>query len=254
MSATAHKWMWLMRGGPPGREIVMFNYDKSRGGAVAERLLENFSGTYFQSDGYSGYDAPCAAKGVVHLGCWDHARRKYVDAIKGQPKPANGKPSKAMVALSKIDALYRIERELKELDDDERYAERQKRSVPALVSLQTWLEENAPKVVPDSLTRKAMNYTLNQWKHLERYTQHGKLRISNVLAENAIRPLAVGRRAWLFADTPDGARASAAFFTLIETAKANGLEPFAYLQRVIGNIAAAETVEDIEALLPWNVT
>ena len=253
MSATGDKWVWLMRGGPPGRTVVLFNYDKSRGGAVAERLLENFTGRYFQSDGYAGYDKPCAAKGLVHLGCMDHGRRKVADAIKAQPKPAKGKPSVAMVLLAHIDALYRLERQWTELDDDERYEKRQKLAVPKLEYLKRWLDEKQPKLAPDTLTRKAINYMINQWDHLIRYCEHGQLRISNILAENAIRPFALGRKAWLFSDQPEGAKASAAMFTFIETAKANGIEPYAYLQYVIGNIAAADTDEALDALMPWNM-
>ena len=105
----------------------------------------------------------------------------------------------------------------------------------------------------DSLTWTAINYTLNQWELLVGYCRDGRLHISNALAENAIRPFAVGRRNWLFADTPRGARASATAYSLIETAKANGLEPYEYLRHVLQHIAAADTVEKFEALLPWNV-
>ena len=105
-----------------------------------------------------------------------------------------------------------------------------------------------------SLSRKAMEYTLNQWDYLVGYCERGDVHISNVLAENAIRPFAVGRRAWLFADTPQGARASATCYSLIETAKANGLEPSIYIQHVLDHIAEADTLERLEALLPWNAT
>lgn len=254
MSPTGDKWIWVMRGGPPGRTVVLFNYDKSRGGAVVERLLTNFQGRYFQSDGYSGYDKPCAAKSLVHLGCMDHGRRKVAEAIKTQPKAAKGKPSVAMILLSHIDALYRFERQWAELDDDERYEQRQKIAIPRLAKIKRWLDEKQNKVAPDTLTRTAINYLINQWDHLVRYCEHGQLRISNVLAENAIRPFAVGRRAWLFSDSPDGAKGSAAMFTLVETAKANGIEPYAYVQQVIGNIAAADTDEALDALMPWNMS
>ena len=250
MAPTGDKWIWVIRGGPPGRSVVLFNYDKSRGGAVAERLLENFSGRYFQSDGYAGYDKTCAVKGLVHLGCMDHGRRKVVEAMKTQPKPLKGKPSVAMVLLSHIDALYRLEREWADLDNDERYEQRQKIAVPKLATLKQWLDQKQPKVAPDTLTRKAINYLINQWDHLTRYCEHGQLRISNVLAENAIRPFAVGRKAWLFSDSPDGAKASAAMFSLIESAKANDVEPYAYIKYVIGNIAAADTDEALDALMP----
>ena len=253
MSPTGDKWIWVLRGGPPGKTVVLFNYDKSRGGKVAERLLENFTGRYVQTDGYVGYDKPCAAKKLVHLGCMDHGRRKVVEAIKTQPKPVKGKPSVAMVLLSHLDALYRLERQWKELDDDERYEKRQQFAIPKLKKIKLWLEEKQPKVAPDTLTRKSINYLINQWDHLVRYCEHGQLHISNVLAENAIRPFALGRKAWLFSTSPDGAKASAAMFSVIESGKANGLEPHAYLQYVLENIADADTDEALDALMPWNM-
>lgn len=254
MKATSHKWMWVMRGGPPDLPIVLFDYDRSRGKAVAERLLEEFVGRYFQSDGYSGYDGVCQRKGIVHLGCWDHARRKFTEAVKAQPSSSvSTRVSYAQQALDTIGELYRIEREIKGVSVSEKYQQRQQRSVPILNRFHTWLQQSAPKLAKDGLTRQAIDYTLNQWPKLIRYCDDGRLHISNILAENAIRPLAVGRKAWLFADTPAGARASAIFFSLIETAKANGLEPFDYLCRVLRQMPYAKTVEDWEALLPWNM-
>ena len=254
MKATSHKWMWIMRGGPPDRPSVVFEYDRSRGKAVAERLLEDFSGRYFQSDGYSSCDAICQRKGIIHLGCWDHVRRKFVDAEKAQPSgSASVGRSYAREALDTIRVLYRIEREIESLSAAEKYQQRQQRSVPVLNRFHTWLQESAPKLAKDGLTRKAIDYTLNQWPKLIRYCDNGTVRISNILAENNIRPVAVGRKAWLFADTPAGARASAVYFSLVETAKANGLEPYEYLRQVIGKIPYAETLEDWEALLPWNM-
>jgi len=212
MKPSSHKWVWLMRGGPPDKPVVMFNYDKSRGKAVAKRLLADYEGRYFQSDGYAGYDEACRLKQITHLGCWDHARRGFTDAIKAAPTPKKSAPlSKATMALQ------------------------------------------APKIEKGSLTRKAMDYVLNQWPKLIRYCDDGTLRISNILAENAIRPFAVGRKSWMFADTPEGAKASMIYYTLIETAKANGLEPFDYLQQVVKHIALAKNVEDYERLLPWNI-
>lgn len=253
MKATSHKWMWIMRGGPPDRPSVVFEYDRSRGKAVAERLLEDFSGSYFQSDGYSSYDAICQKKGIIHLGCWDHARRKFVEAEKAQLSGLPTRRSYASEALDTIRVLYRIEREIQSRSAAEKYQQRQQRSVPVLNRFHTWLQDSAPKLMKDGLTRKAIDYTLNQWPKLIRYCENGTLYISNILAENSIRPLAVGRKAWLFADTPAGARASAVYFSLVETAKANGLEPYEYLRQVIGKIPYAETLEHWEALLPWNM-
>jgi hypothetical protein len=250
-SARSHKWLWVMRGGPPGRPVVVFDYDRSRGKVVAQRLLETFDGRYFQSDGYSGYDEVCAKKGIIQLGCWDHARRKFVEAQKAQPDPKA--PSKANEALSLINALYRIEREINELEPAQKYQQRQLRSVPLLKQLRLWLQDNAPTLMKGGKTREAVDYTLNQWDKLIRYCDDGQLHISNILAENAIRPIAMGRKAWLFADTPAGARASAIYFSLVETAKANGLEPYDYLCKVIRQLPYVETVEQMEALLPWNM-
>ena len=140
-----------------------------------------------------------------------------------------------------------------DLNDDERYAYRQEHAVPKLKALHIWLLTNEAKVAKDTLTHKAIQYALNQWDHLIAFCEHGQLNISNVLVENAIRPFAVGRRAWLFSDTPKGAKAGAVFYTLIETAKASGLDPFKYILYLCQNIADAQTVDDIEALLPWNV-
>lgn len=258
MDPTGDKQMWVMRGGPPGRSVVTFNYDKSRAGSVVDRLLAGAECVYFQSDGYAGYDAVCTAKGIIHLGCWDHVRRKFVEALRAAPKPKklkNKKISKAQVAMAKIGALYAIERQMDELglDDEERKAYRTKHSLPKLRAFHEWLIENEPKIDKDSKTYNAIRYALNQWPKMVRYCEHGSLRISNILAENAIRPFAVGRKAWLFADTPAGARASAIYYTLIETAKANGIEPYDYLNFLIGNIATADTVEAHEALMPWSM-
>mgnify|MGYP001826660262 CR=1 FL=1 len=251
--ATSDKWMWLIRGGPPDQPVVLFEYDASRSEAVPSRLLDGFAGV-LQADGYSGYNAVCRDNKITRIGCWDHARRKFVEASKAAPAQKKGdKVSKADVALGKIRKLYKIEERIKDLKPAEKTELRQQLSRPVLDDLKTWLEDNSRRVPKDSLTWKAIQYTLNQWKLLIGYCEDGRLHISNALTENAIRPFAVGRRNWLFADTPRGAKASATCYSLIETAKANGLEPYAYMRHVLQHIAAAKTVEDIEALLPWNV-
>jgi transposase len=253
-SATSDKWMWLIRGGPPDQPVVIFEYDASRSAEVPSRLLEGFSGT-LQTDGYAGYNQVCRENDIVRIGCWDHARRKFNDASKAMPvkKKRNGKISKADIALSKIRKLYAIEGNIKPMTQDQRYQQRQQLSLPVLKDLKDWLEKNISKLPKDSLTYTAMYYTLNQWDTLTGYCDNGNLRISNILAENAIRPLAVGRRNWLFSDTPKGAQGSATCYSLIETAKANGLEPYDYLHYVLKHIAGADSVEKLEALLPWNM-
>ena len=253
-SAQSDKWMWVIRGGPPDRPAVLFEYDPSRSEAVPLRLLDGFRGT-LQTDGYAGYNKVCRENGLTRIGCWDHARRKFVEASKAAPVKKKGtKVSKADVAIGKIRKLYAIEKRIEKLPPEEKTRQRQQLAQPVLDDLKAWLEKNSTRVPRDSLTYKAIQYTLNQWELLIGYLADGRLNISNALAENAIRPFAVGRRNWLFADTPRGAKASATVYSLIETAKANGLEPFAYIHHVLQHIGGASTVEEIEALLPWNVT
>ncbi|TQE97793.1 MAG: IS66 family transposase, partial [Spiribacter salinus] len=256
-SAQSDKWIWVTRGGPPGQPTVLFEYDPSRAGSVPVRLLDDFQGI-LQADGYSGYGKVCRDNDITRIGCWDHARRKFVEASKAASSNNKSKgkgqrqTAKADVALGHIRKLYAIERRIKDLGDDERYRIRQAQSLPQLQAFKAWLDDNADKVVKGSLTRKAMDYTLNQWDTLIGYCQRGDLQISNALAENAIRPFALGRRAWLFADTTRGANASASCYSLVETAKANNLEPSAYVHHVLAHIGEADTVEKLEALLPWN--
>lgn len=256
-SAQSDKWMWVTRGGPPGHPCVLFEYDPSRAGSVPVRLLDGFSGV-LQADGYAGYGDVCRQRGLTRIGCWDHARRKFIEATRAAEPVAKGKRkagvSKAEVALGYIGKLYAIEREQRESSDSERYQARQSRSVPLLAQFKAWLEDNLGKVMKGSLTRRAMEYVLAQWPYLVGYCERGELHISNILAENAIRPFAVGRKAWLFADSPQGAKASATCYSLLETAKANGLEPSAYITYVLERIGEADSLEKLEALLPWNVT
>jgi len=255
-TAQSQKWMWVTRGGPPDRPSVLFAYDPSRAGEVAGRLLDGFTGT-LQIDGYSGYAAVCAQQGIRRIGCWDHARRKFVEASRAGPTgkskgKSKGKVAKADVALGHIRELYAIERKIADRSPEEKYRARQALSVPKLDAFKAWLTKNQSRVLTGSLTRKAIDYAINQWEFLTGYCDDGHLHISNALAENAIRPFAVGRKAWLFADTSRGAHASATMYSLIETAKANDLEPRTYLLHVLERIGAADTLEQLEALLPWN--
>lgn len=254
-TAQSDKWMWVVRGGPPDKLSILFDYDPSRAGSVPVRLLDGFSGI-LQTDGYAGYAEVSRENQLVRIGCWDHARRKYVEAGKAMPdgkKASNAGPTKADVALGYIGKLYGVERAIQGLAEHDKYQARQQHSVPLLVTFKVWLEKNVGSVMKGSLTRRAMEYTLNHWPSLIGYCEHGFLNISNVLAENAIRPFAVGRKAWLFADSSQGARASACCYSLIETAKANNLEPAAYIQHVLERIGEADTLEKVEALLPWNI-
>lgn len=258
--ATSHAYLWALRGGPPDRPLLLFEYDASRSKEVAKRLLEGFRG-WFQSDGYAGYTEVGQSSGIVHVGCWAHARRKFVEAIDGnggrRGKPVRGShkasASRARQGLAFIQDLYKIERELTAATLEERNRARQERSRPVLAGLRVWLDRVIGEVPPQGLTGKALSYLASQWEKLERVLDDGRLPLDTNAVENAIRPFVLGRKNWLFADTVRGARASANLYSLIETAKANGLEPFAYLRQVAESLPRASSDAELEALLPHRI-
>jgi transposase len=248
--AQSKSYLWLQRGGPPEQPVILYDYDPGRGAGVPLRLLEGFGG-YLQTDGYDGYNAAVASNGLMHMGCMAHARRKFSDAVKAQGK--NRKPGKAQHGLALIQKLYRVEKQAKQLTPRERFDYRQQHAKPILERLRRWLDDSLPKVLPGSTAGKALNYLHNEWEKLTRYLDDGRLEIDNNLAENAIRPFVVGRKNWLFSTSVEGVNASANLYSLIETTKANGLEPYAYLRYLFAELPRAETVDAIEALLPGNV-
>ncbi|AHY45202.1 IS66 family transposase [Stutzerimonas decontaminans] len=245
---TTQSWMWVQSGGPPDKPVILFDYSSSRAQEVPLRLLAGYRG-YLMTDDYAGYNAVAAQEGIERLACWAHARRKFVEAQKVQPK---GKTGRADIVLNLINKLYGIERDLKEADDSGRLAARQQRSRPIIDQLKTWLDKTQPQVAGQTALGKAVNYLASNWSRLVRYLEGGHLPIDNNRAENAIRPFVIGRKNWLFSDTPKGARASAQIYSLIETAKANGQEPYAWLRHILERLPTASSVDDCEALLPWN--
>ena len=249
--AQSKSYLWLMRGGPPDQKVVRFHYDPGRGAGGAKRLLDGFKG-YLQTDGYDGYNAVVATNGLVHVGCWAHARRRFSDAVKAQGRKR--KRGKAHRGLTLIQKLYRVEKQAKKLTPEKRYEHRQRHAKLVLEELRTWLDQSLPQVPPTSATGKALHYLYSEWEKLIRYLDDGRLEIDNNLAENAIRPFVLGRKNWLFSDSVKGVQASANLYSLIETAKASGLQPYAYLRHVFAELPKADTVDDIEALLPGNLT
>lgn len=221
--------------------------DQGRGAGVAKRLLDGFKG-YLQTDGYDGYNAVVAGNQLIHVGCMAHARRRFSDAVKAQGK--NKKRGKAHRGLTLIQKLYRAEKQARKMQPEKRYEHRQCYAKPILDEMKTWLENVLPQVPPTSVTGKALHYLHNEWHKLIGYLEDGRLEIDNNAAENAIRPFVVGRKNWLFSDSVKGVTASANLYSLIETAKANGLEPYAYLRYLFTELPRAETVDAIEALLP----
>jgi len=255
--AQSQSYLWALRGGPPAHPLIYYEYDPSRSGEVPKRLLRGYQG-FLQTDGYEGYTAIGQEPGIVHVGCWAHTRRKYDEALRGQPRgkkagKKQAKVSTARQALTMIQALYRIERSLRDVSAEERHTARLERSQPALGKLRAWLDASRDRVPPQSLTGKAMHYMDRQWPKLVRFLEDGRIPLDTNLVENAIRPFVVGRKNWLFADTQAGARSSARLYGLIETAKANGIEPWAYLRLVFDQMPRVTLPEEVDALLPHNV-
>lgn len=249
--AQSKSYLWVQRGGPPEQTVILYDYNPGRGSGVPTRLLEGFKG-YLQTDGYDGYNAVVNQNDLVHVGCMAHARRKFSEAVKAQGKKKK-KTGKAQQGLSFIQRLYRIEKQIKDLSPEDRYAKRQEKSVPVLNKLHAWLEANLEQVPPTTAVGKALNYLYNEWDKLIHYLEDGRLQIDNNAAENTIRPFVIGRKNWLFSASVKGVKASANLYSLIETVKANGLEPYAYLRYLFAELPKATTVEDVEALLPGNI-
>ena len=220
--------------------IVLYDYQSSRAGQCPVDYLKGFNG-YLQVDGYGGYNK----LPVTLVGCWAHARRKFIEAKKAQPK---GKSGKADMALSFIQKLYGIESRLKGKTADEKYQTRQEKAKPILDKLEKWLVNT--NVVPKSALGSAITYCKNQWHKLIRYIDDGNLNIDNNRAERAIKPFVIGRKNWLFSNTANGANASAMLYSIIETAKANGLIPFDYITYCLEQLCKPDV--DIEQLLPWH--
>jgi transposase len=255
-SNKTKSYMWIYRGGDPDKPALVYQYHPTRSGDVVSEYLKGYKG-YVQSDGYSGYDFIDQKYSIIHVGCWAHVRRKFVDIVKasGKRKSVKGRTGNAEKAIKYISNLYAIEKNAKEQDltYKEIFNERRKNAKPILDDFKRWLDEISPKTPPKGLLGKAISYTLNQWDRLVRYLDDGLLRPDNNLAENAIRPFVVGRKNWLFSGHPRGAKASAALYSLIETAKANDLEPYSYLRFLFDRLPHAKSEDDYKVLLPNRV-
>jgi transposase len=255
-TAESKSYLWAQMSGEGAAPIVLFEYDPTRSREVPKRLLEGFCGT-LHTDGYAGYDAVVTEHGLTRLYCWVHVRRRFVEVLKSlglNPKKLPDKPPpkarRALKAIGFIKTLYTIERRIADKPPDERLRVRQAESVPVLAKLRAWLDETRPKIVPSSKLGDALAYLDNHWAGLVRYCEAGHYGMDTNAVENAIRPFCVGRRRWLFCDTVAGAQSSANLYSLVVSAKANGLDPHAYLRHVFTELPKAATVDDIEALLP----
>ena len=251
---TSKSYIWVFRGGPEDRPVVVYHYEPTRSSQVVKDFLGGYRG-YVQTDGYQGYNVlESDEEGVTLVGCLAHVRRKFDEVVKGNRKAGNQKKLAAETALAYIQQLYAIEKEAKDLLPEERYQLRQEKSKPIMDDFGNWLLKTYPQTPPKGLLGKAIKYTLNQWPRLIIYLENGFLKPDNNLAENAIRPFVVGRKNWLFAGSPEGAQASALFYSLIETAKINDLNPEKYLTFLLEKILHVKDQEELHSLLPNRVS
>lgn len=245
---TQKSYMWLARGGPPDSPLVIYNYQRTRGSDFIKEFLDGYSG-YLQTDGYRAYQSALKNnEDIVHVGCLAHVRRKFHDAAKASKKTGG-----AHEALSRIQKIYRKEDKLhkRELDETTLLAEREAQVFPMLVQFQKWLDNKILIVRPESDFGKAIRYALGEWERVSNYIKSPYLTPDNNAAERSIKPFVIGRKNWLFSGSPRGAEASSFFYSMIETAKVNALNPYGYLKWVF---ETAPTLDEnnYESLLRWN--
>jgi transposase len=243
-------YMWCFIGGPPEKRSIIYHYDISRGHAVPLQILEDFKG-WLHCDGHSAYETYAKVKpGVVLLGCWMHARRKFYDVAK--TIKTEGLAHKA---VKKIAKLYHIESELKQQSalPEMIYEYRQQHSRPLLKAFKEWLDDNSLHIRPKSPLGEAFGYALNQWDKLMRYLDDGRLEMDNGESERKIKPFVIGRKNWLFCDSIAGAKAAEIIYSIIETAKYHKVEPYTYLRYILSRLPNVTTERELEPLLPFNI-
>ena len=250
-SSTSKSYMWLYRtSGCAKQAVVLYEYQPTRKAEHAEAFLKGFS-VWLHADGYQGYHRLPGNIRVV--GCWAHARRKFDEALSTLPQEKR-KDSPAAMGEWYCSQLFKLEQALAELTPEERYEKRLEQEKPVLDALLSWANEMQAKTAPKSALGKAIHYLLEQWPYLTRYLEDGRLELSNNRAERSMKPFVMGRKNWLFANTPGGAQASSVIYSLIETAKENGLDPYRYLLWVLQNAPQLSGTNKAwaEKLLPAN--
>lgn len=249
--SASKSYMWLYRtSGCVESPIVLYEYQPSRKAAHAEEFLQGFSG-WLHADGYQGYHK--LPENIRVVGCWAHARRKFDEALQVLPKEGR-KGSLAATGECYCTRLFQLEESFAESMPEQRYTKRLEQEKPVLDALLVWANETISKTAPKSALGKALHYLLEQWTYLVRYLEDGRLELSNNRAERSIKPFVMGRKNWLFANTPAGAQSSAVIYSLIETAKENNLDPYRYLLWVLRTAPALSQSNQswAECLLPTN--
>jgi len=247
--AQSKSYMWCFLGGRPEEPVIIYQYHLTRKGSIAEEFFEGYSGA-LHCDGYGGYQKLIASKDIVGINCMAHVRRKFIEALpQGKEKGVSG------YVVKELRKLYQIESRTKEISASAEvvYKMRQENAKPILLELKKYLDQKAQVVPPSSKVGEAIQYTRKRWNYLITYLEDGRYEIDNNRAERAIKPFVMGRKAWLFSNSPSGAHTSSRLFSLIETAKANDIEPLSYLLYIFDKLPTCCALEDYEALLPWRV-
>ena len=250
-TSTSKSYMWLYRtSGCAEYPIVLYEYQPSRKAEHAQAFLKDFSG-WLHADGYQGYHK--LPENIRVVGCWAHARRKFDEALQTLPKEKR-QESLAATGECYCTRLFQLEQTLVELTPEERYTKRLELEKPVLDALLAWANETSAKTAPKSALGKALHYLREQWPYLVRYLEDGRLELSNNRAERSIKPFVMGRKNWLFSNTPAGAQSSAVIYSLIETAKENDLDPYRYLVWLLNHAPGLSRTDEVwaESFLPVN--
>lgn len=253
-TAQQRSYLWVQMSAGQGPPVRLFSYAPSRSTATALELYRGATKhAALLTDGYEPYEQLASQLELTHLGCWAHARRRFVEAEAALPKAARTQEQPATQFIAVIGQLYAIEEQARSMSAADRKANRQQHSKPVLDRIAALLQVHLHSTVPNSLLGQALHYLSGQWPKLMRFVEDGNYPIDNNACENAIRPFVIGRKNWLFSDTVNGAKASANLYSIVETAKANAVEPYRYLCELLRRLPQARTVEDYEALLPWRI-
>jgi transposase len=246
---TSKSYMWCYRGKINDQINIVYEYQETRGGTHAEAFLSGFKG-FLQTDAYAGYNFVDKNAQIISVGCHAHARRPFAELVK-----IAGAPGLAHQAIAFYRKLYAIEDTARQnnLPAEARFKLRNEKSKPVLVEFKKWLDHHLTKTSENGKIGKAIRYCLSNWEKLNNYLNDGRIEIDNNLIENAIRPFAIGRKNWMFMGSPKGAKAGAIFYSLIETCKANHIEPNKYFCAMLHKIPFCTTNEDYQKLLPWNI-
>jgi transposase/uncharacterized coiled-coil protein SlyX len=248
--ASSTSYIWLYRTGREGPAMVLFDYQTTRASKHPEQFLKGFMG-YLQVDGYAGYNA---IPNVTLVGCLAHARRKFDEALKALPSEQKEAAVPAKEGLNFCNQLFAIERKLADVTPDERYKQRLEHSRPIVEAFSEWIKYQTPRVLPKSAFGQAIAYCRNQWPKLTAFLQDGRLEIDNNRSERSIKPFVIGRKNWMFANTSRGATASATIYSIVESAKENGLNPYSYLHFLFELLPNTDIKDKaiLDKFMPWS--